>query len=715
MMRKFLFAIGIVILCSCQKNSPPELDILSPADNSVFAQGEEITISISADDPDGTITEIRLSLDNIGLVSLLSFPYNYVLSTEDLEPGTHTIQALAIDDGGKQSTDELMFQVSEEGVVKNVSISGYVQMGPYLNGTAILISELDEELNQTGKNFTTQISNNAGGYNTPGIELESDFLEFRATGFYYDEILGETSSTQLTLDALANAQDSMTVNINVLTHLEKSRIKYLMGTGISFSESKQKAQEEVLAIFHIEKEDISPSVFLDISKADEDNAILLAISLILQSGRSVGALSELLANISSDFREDGTLESESIKASLFNQAHLIDTVDVKTKLESRYNSLEVNANISNFGKYIAAYIEEQNPFKLEASISDVSCFGYSDGAIDITVTGGTPPYSFEWLPGGQTGEDLTNLPIGLYELGIMDANGYCISKFFQINEPEALSVFVMSVTDELNGVRGAIDISVQGGTAPYAFEWSNGEGTEDISNLSCETYTVAVTDSNLCSSSLSVSVKGSFIDSRDNKEYIVAPIGNQIWMGENLAYLPSVNPPGDGSISDPYYYVYDYSWEVVEDAKMTSNYQEYGVLYNWPAAKLSCPSGWHLPSDAEWKQMGMYLGMSKEEADKRLGAENEVGGLLKEEGYEHWNSPNTGASNISGFSALGTGYRAYENPKFLTIRSYSCLWTSTSYNDHLAWCRLLFFDMSKLSRDWQNYALGAAVRCVRDD
>ena len=79
---------------------------------------------------------------------------------------------------------------------------------------------------------------------------------------------------------------------------------------------------------------------------------------------------------------------------------------------------------------------------------------------------------------------------------------------------------------------------------------------------------------------------GTFTDSRDGNEYNWVQIGNQVWMAENLAYLPSVNMVADGSedAAGSYYYVYGYDGTNVTDAKATANYTTYGVLYNWTAA-----------------------------------------------------------------------------------------------------------------------------------
>jgi len=114
---------------------------------------------------------------------------------------------------------------------------------------------------------------------------------------------------------------------------------------------------------------------------------------------------------------------------------------------------------------------------------------------------------------------------------------------------------------------------------------------------------------------------GNFTDSRDSRVYKTIQIGTQTWMAENLAYLPSVSPPGPGSFTVPYYYVYSYSGNDVNAAKATSYYNKYGVLYNWPAAMNGaassnanpsgvqgcCPQGWHLPSLDEWRVLENYL------------------------------------------------------------------------------------------------------------
>jgi uncharacterized protein (TIGR02145 family) len=191
-------------------------------------------------------------------------------------------------------------------------------------------------------------------------------------------------------------------------------------------------------------------------------------------------------------------------------------------------------------------------------------------------------------------------------------------------------------------------------------------------------------------------------DSRDSQIYQYKTIGTQVWMTENLAYLPSVVGPGTGSSSTAYYYVYGYNGTDVATAKATDNYSTYGVLYNWTAAQSACPSGWHLPSDAEWTTLTTYLG-----------GESVAGGKMKEAGTAHWNSPNTGATNESGFTALPGGYRT-NTGAFSNLGINGFWWSSTERGTPNAWYRRLHYHPSGVGRGTTDKESGFSVRCVRD-
>lgn len=237
-------------------------------------------------------------------------------------------------------------------------VTGYVQKGPFISGSTITLSELTENLAQTGRTFNTQTINNKGAFNFDALNLTSPYSLLKADGFFYDEVNGMITFAPITLYALTDILDSTNVNINLLTNLEKGRIEYLIKNGLtaSFSDAKKQAQKEVLAIFHITQADILPSQSLNIAEAGRDNGILLAVSSILQASGWAGQLTELLSSISEDIKEDGVLNNNSLYMALLNGAALLDTAKVKENLERRYSDIGATSNTPVFGKYIDTFL-----------------------------------------------------------------------------------------------------------------------------------------------------------------------------------------------------------------------------------------------------------------------------------------------------------------------------------------------------------------------
>ncbi|MEA1876625.1 MAG: FISUMP domain-containing protein [Bacteroidota bacterium] len=201
-----------------------------------------------------------------------------------------------------------------------------------------------------------------------------------------------------------------------------------------------------------------------------------------------------------------------------------------------------------------------------------------------------------------------------------------------------------------------------------------------------------------------------FTDQRDGQVYRYTEIGQQIWMTENLAYLTDVSPVASGSLIAPFYYVYNYNGFNVEQAKASSSYQNYGVLYNWNAAKVSCPDGWHLPSDQEWIEMERFLGMDGNEAlANRFRNTGMVGDQLKT--TSGWFNEENG-SNSSGFSALPAGYRV-RGGEYKSQGSYASYWTADE-DGFMAISRgLYYFNDGVYRANWYKSA-GFSVRCIKD-
>ncbi|MCO6500824.1 MAG: PKD domain-containing protein [Vicingus serpentipes] len=134
--------------------------------------------------------------------------------------------------------------------------------------------------------------------------------------------------------------------------------------------------------------------------------------------------------------------------------------------------------------------------------TNVDCFGDNTGTASVVVTGGTLPYTYSWLPGGQTGNSITGLTAGTYQYTVTDGNGCTIIDSITIEEPPAIIVNNIGATDiTINGANdGTAFVNVSGGISPYTYSWAPGGMTTDsINNLAPGTYIVTITDSNGCS------------------------------------------------------------------------------------------------------------------------------------------------------------------------------------------------------------------------
>ena len=237
---------------------------------------------------------------------------------------------------------------------------GSVQKGPFLSGTKITVYELNQDLSQTGKSFTSEITDNSGAFSINEVNLASDYVRINADGYYFNEVKGKNSGAQLSLSLISEIGGESNVNINIISALERPRVEYLVGKGNSFIDAKKQALVEILKIFEIEESGLSNSEFFDITKEGKGNAILLAISSIIQGFRTDAETSELISNISTDIKEDGTLNSDVTGSKLLSHAKFIQSKSIKNNLKNRYNELGKTINIPEFDLYILKFISDSN-------------------------------------------------------------------------------------------------------------------------------------------------------------------------------------------------------------------------------------------------------------------------------------------------------------------------------------------------------------------
>lgn len=181
-----------------------------------------------------------------------------------------------------------------------------------------------------------------------------------------------------------------------------------------------------------------------------------------------------------------------------------------------------------------------------------------------------------------------------------------------------------------------------------------------------------------------------FTDSRDGKIYKTTKIGNMEWMAENLDFKTA-----SGS------WIYD---------GIDENVTKYGRLYTWESARLAVPDGWHLPTDSEWKQLEMALGMTQSVVDGLDGRGTNEGSILKAK--SGWAENGNGTDAI-GFLALPGGF--YTNSgNFLALKWYSYWWSATENDNSTAWLRLIVASSSKIYRKTSFKGDGYSVRCVKN-
>lgn len=201
-----------------------------------------------------------------------------------------------------------------------------------------------------------------------------------------------------------------------------------------------------------------------------------------------------------------------------------------------------------------------------------------------------------------------------------------------------------------------------------------------------------------------------FTDDRDGLQYKYVRIGQQIWMAENLAYLPEVFPPKEGGYDARFYYVQGYDGHSVSEAVTVENYRKYGVLYNLKALQTACPSGWYLPSDSDWSELEEYLGMDVSELEESgYRTSGNVGKKIKStsDWYESGNGNNSSGLNVfPGGSRNGTG-------EFGGIGTRATFRTGNAGGSTFNFSRGLSFDNDGTNRGTATHNLGLSVRCLK--
>ncbi len=458
-------------------------------------------------------------------------------------------------------------------VVKNKTISGVSQKGPFVKGSSVTVQELDgESLAQTGKSFKGKILNDRGEFSISSVTLASQYALLEVSGYYKNEVSGAKSSSPIALSALADLSERETVNINLLTHLELDRALRLVAEGATVAEAKKQAEREVLAAFGVSGQ-VAGAEELDLFSEGNGNAALLAISVLLQGDLSEAEFTERLAAVAADLEADGDWDDAATRTRIADWAFDADLDSVLAHVE-KFMDDESGDLVFSSGLAISS----------GHLVSSASHASYDGSHAHVRRAPEFEPVV----------RDFWRTTYGLPKCdaaseGALRKNANASSRNHGVS-------YVCE--DEAWRVATTTEVLLGAGCTPYV----EVEELTPVGKVHCST-THYVGEWVPVQSSY-----GSLTDSRDGAVYKTIAIGPQRWMAENLRYDYKVGGAtydnglyyGDGSDSAGYGRLY--TWGAAMDTAATGC--GYGAVCAVSGrVRGICPEGWHLPAPAEWETL----------------------------------------------------------------------------------------------------------------
>jgi hypothetical protein len=266
-------------------------------------------------------------------------------------------------EGGAPGTSDASTDGNSEDSAARVTVSGAVQKGPFVRGSAITVQQLDSTLAPTGQTFQVTTDDDVGDFTIP-VNVSSQYVEIIATGYYFDELANQLSSAPLTLRALADLTSSDTVDVNLLTSMSEPLIMNLVGSGTSFAQAATQAQSDVLSALGFSASSLGASFSsVALTGPGDANGEALAASLIVEQyaaslasadrSSEVAELSQLMGQIGAatvDSGGDATLAA--LNAALCPTISSIDPATVRSNLTAYYASLGGSVTVPPFEQFL---------------------------------------------------------------------------------------------------------------------------------------------------------------------------------------------------------------------------------------------------------------------------------------------------------------------------------------------------------------------------
>ena len=246
----------------------------------------------------------------------------------------------------------------DKGIVANLDVAGVSQKGPFVKGSAVTVQGIDcKTLKFTDDVFEGKVKSDKGDFTVESVTIKSTCALFEVTGVYRNEITGNKSSDELTLHALTDLKDRKNVNINVLTELEYERLMFLVTEkGKKFAEAKARAEKEVLAAFDI-KGDFVEFENLNIFESGDENAALLAVSVMMLAETDDAGLVTRMEKFAETFAETGKWKDSTTKNAISEWAIEATANGGLDSIRKNVEAWDLGDTVPAFEKFIEAYAD----------------------------------------------------------------------------------------------------------------------------------------------------------------------------------------------------------------------------------------------------------------------------------------------------------------------------------------------------------------------
>lgn len=231
------------------------------------------------------------------------------------------------------------------------TVKGKVEKGPFIKGSTITLQPLDSKMNSLGTSYPGIIIDDDGSFDMGSLKLDAPYALLTTNGYFYNEVYGDLSNGTITLQAIVDLKDNSTVNVNLLTHLTKERVKRLIANGSSFSNANKQAQKELLTNFGLQKYAEKDVAQFSITAGTDEAAALLVVSAAMINTRSEAELTEYLAKLSLDFTANGKFTDEQ-KAEYRKAATGLNFSRIADNVKERYERLGKEVSVKNLAYYV---------------------------------------------------------------------------------------------------------------------------------------------------------------------------------------------------------------------------------------------------------------------------------------------------------------------------------------------------------------------------